>query len=248
MRTKDIISLLCLLCVPLLADPAHAADYVIHVGGVCSVDFTGVGKGDDDPEPLGVFAGVDSVDAQVDQRDTMSKATADMKAVLDAYCLGDDWCYIYTFSNGGATISRTLSVYDTRWNIYYVLNSASNEGGSELSYTGWLASAALGCDLAGDVGPSDHRNGWNHNDTDGVGFSMIGAYGGPWYTAMLLPGQDDGTVPFHSSGAMNDTYAADNLCQDDRQWANHEIAWTCEGYDLDHAGMKMKGLCELGGC
>lgn len=224
---------------------AQAANYFIHVGGVCSTGFLG-GKGGG---YLGSFADYTSINAAVDQRDSMSTATAQMRTTLDTYCTGSNWCKIYTYSNGGAVISRTLSIYSTDWNIYWVLNSASSEGGSELSSTGWAAEIFLGCGLAGDITPSDHRNGWNHNDTNNNTIYQIGGYDGWWYTSAFLPGEDDGAVAFHSAAGLISTYSVSWMCYASQyHWTNHVIAWTCSGYDLDHYGMKMKGICNLGGC
>jgi hypothetical protein len=224
---------------------AHATDYFIQVGGVCSTDFLG-GKGN---ARLADLPGVVSVNARVDQRDSMATATAEMRGVLDTYCTGQDWCYVYTYSNGGAVISRVLSLYNTPWNIYWVMNAASNEGGSELSYTRWAAQIFLGCGLAGRIAPSDHRSGWNHDDTNGVSFFGVVGEDGWWYSRGFLPGDDDGAVAFHSAGGFRDTYSLRSLCYDRRYYySNHFIAFTCSGFPDDHFETKMRGICELGGC
>lgn len=224
---------------------ALGADYFIQVGGVCSQDFL-IGKGNG---RLANFPGVTSVNAQVDQRNSMSTATAELRNILDAYCTGDDWCYVYAYSNGGATISRTLSIYSTDWNIYWVMVSGSNEGGSELSYTRWAAEIFLGCNLAGHIAPSDHRSNWNHDDTNGNTIYTVSGKDGWWYSTWLLPGEDDGAVAFHSSAGLIDTFRVDELCFDPQyHWANHVTAFTCTGFPDDHYETKMRGICELGGC
>ncbi len=231
----------------LLAFPTstRAADYFIQLGGVCSQEFL-EGKGGG---RLASFSGVTAVNAQVDQRNSMSTATAQLRTVLDTYCLGDDWCYVYTYSNGAAVISRALSVYSTDWNIYFVMQSGGNEGGSELSQTGWAAEIFLGCDMADEITPSDHRSGWNHNDTGGNTFYTVSGEDGWWYSSWLLPGEDDGAVAFHSSGGFISTYSVDWLCYDPQYfYANHVTAYTCSGFPDDHYELKMRGICELGGC
>lgn len=223
----------------------HAADYFVQVSGVCSDGFVG-GKGEGS---LANFAGITSIDADVNQDNSMAQATSDLRAVLDTYCSGDDWCYVYTYSNGGAVASRTLSLYDTDWNIYWVMSSGSNEGGSELARTGIAADIFLGCDLASDITPSDHRGGWNHNDTNGNTFYMVAGEDGWWYSSFLLPGEDDGAVAFHSAGGFNSTFNVDSLCFDQSfYYDNHVVAFTCEGFPDDHYETKMRGICELGGC
>ncbi|MEO1174502.1 MAG: hypothetical protein AAFX94_20975, partial [Myxococcota bacterium] len=56
----------------LSAQDAIAADYFIQLSGVCSTEFVG-GKGEGQ---LASFSGITSVNAVVDQRDSMSQATA----------------------------------------------------------------------------------------------------------------------------------------------------------------------------
>jgi hypothetical protein len=101
---------------------------------------------------LAELDGVESVNAFVDQRTSMTSAVSDLRDELDRSCRGDDWCYLHGYSNGGAVISRTLATHeDDRWNVLWVLHTASNEGGSELS-GGTLASLSatlgLSCELA----------------------------------------------------------------------------------------------------
>ena len=221
--------------------------YAIHLSGLCSTQWEG-GKGNGF---LGTFEGITSISAQVDQTTSMEVATADFARTLDTYCTGNNWCYVFTYSNGGAVASRTLSLYETTWNILWVLSSASNEGGSEIGGTGWVGEVFGGCELAGHIGPSDHRGGWNHNDTGGTTFYMVGGYANfaPWMQSWFLPGEDDGAVAYHSAGGYNDTYSTSNLCGDEgAHWANHVAAYSCEGFDLDHFEMQNQGVCLAGGC
>lgn len=220
--------------------------YAIHVGGVCSTSFIGSKGGG----ALGVWEGIESIDGAVDQRDNMAQATADLQGILDEHCTGDDWCYLFTYSNSGATLSRVLSLSDTEYNIVWSMNAASNEGGSEIGGTGWIGEVFGGCDLTGHIGTSDHRSGWNHNDTGGSTFYMVGGYRGmvPWVQSSVLPGEDDGAVAYHSSGGYNDTYSEDTLCgarQD--HFVNHEAAFSCDGYGKNHFDMKMQGVIQTGG-
>ncbi|MCA9620820.1 MAG: hypothetical protein KC731_17475 [Myxococcales bacterium] len=237
---------------------AAEGETMIHVGGICSQHFA-------DPESkgggaLGHWAGVASVDAWVDQRASMGQAVADLSKTLDRQCRGDAWCYVYAYSNGGAVVSRTLAQQDAeRWNILWVFTTASNEGGSELSGgLGAQAAAGLGlsCDLAARISPSDHRAGWNHNDTAGNQFYGIGGTDEWWYTGgfpdFFGGDANDGAVAVHSSAGLNDTYAVPDddpwLCYTpEAHYDNHGVAYRCDGYDLDHHAMKMQGIWELGG-
>src|SRR5579859_7186350 len=125
---KTLPLVLAALAIPLTAS---ADTFDIHVGGICSTDFG---------TTLGQWPGETSIDAQIDQRDSMATATTQMAATLDRYCTGNNLCFVYVYSNGGAVMSRTLALYSTSWNIAYVAATASNEGGSEIGGTGFLAS------------------------------------------------------------------------------------------------------------
>lgn len=233
--------------------------YMLHVGGVCSTSFT-VGKKGENGARIGQWDGITSVDLSVDQTGSMSVAVPQMIDHLDTYCTGADECLIYTYSNGGAVVSKAIALTESgRWNILWVLNAASNVGGSEIA-DNFLAAplTALGfrCDLADEIGPSDFRNAWNHNDTDGATFYMLPGNKEWWYTGRVPDffggSANDGAVAYHSSAGLNDTYHV----SDDDPWAcyeatyhyeNHVPAFTCEGLDLDHNEMISAGIDQLGG-
>jgi hypothetical protein len=237
----------------LIAAPSLAAAgvYNIHVGGVCSTNYTN-GKGA--PSDVGHWAGETSISASVDQRNSMSTATSNMKSVLDTYCTGSNSCWIFTYSNGAAVVSRTLAIYSTNWNIDYVLNSGGNEGGSEIGNTGWVGEVFGGCQLAGNgqVTPSAHRNGWNHNDTNGNTIIGIAGTGTIWYsfglTHLLLPGDDDSVVAFHSAGGMSNSGSYYNVCSSPKYSNHYGYSGHCGGESEDHLHMSKKFVCLLGGC
>jgi|ERR1041385_2266623 len=223
---------------------ASANVYDIQLGGMCSQHFL---EGNGNPR-LGNWPGETSVDAWVNQNDSMATATAQLASIFDTYCTGNNYCYVYTFSNGGAVISRTLSLYSTAWNIGYVANAASNEGGSEIGGTGWVGEIFGGCYLAGHIGPSDQRNGWNHYETHGRIIGQIGGDGWlfPYAQSAVLPGHDDGAVAHHSSGGFIDTWALDSLCYSGH-WTNHQVWWSCEYGSNNHYDMKMQAIIDDGG-
>lgn len=232
---------------------------LVHVGGLCTTHFLDEKKRGPAAR-LARFEGVESVNAKVDQRTSMGQATADLRDTLDAHCTGDSWCYLYTYSNGGAVLSRTLALHaDDRWNLLWALTVASNEGGSELSgrmstdLAVWLG---LTCDLASVVAPTDHRSAWNHDDTGGITFYTLAGRAETFYTGRFpdfFSGQaNDGAVAYHSSGGLNDTWFVTDdepwLCWDEAyHWAGHEPVYSCEGLDLDHGEMQVAGLRALGG-
>ncbi|MBX3159863.1 MAG: hypothetical protein KF773_28085 [Deltaproteobacteria bacterium] len=241
MRKSLLLAIGIVLASPLTA---AATTYNIHMGGICSTQFSG-GKGGG---YLGSWAGEVSIDAPVDQRDSMATATANLASTLNTYCTGNNYCYIYTYSNGGAVVSRTLSLSQTTWNIGYVVVAAGNQGGSELGGTGWVGEVFGGCYLAGRIGPSDHRNGWNHHDTNGRIIGQIGGNGwlAPYAQSSILPGHDDGAVAEHSSGGYVYAGSYDSLCYAGK-WTNHQTWWSCEYGSLNHNDLKMKHVCNDGG-
>jgi hypothetical protein len=229
---------------------ASAAVYNIHVGGVCSTRFTN-GKGA--ASSVGSWSdGSISINAYVDQRNSMSTATSNLKSVLDQYCTSGNSCWVYTYSNGAAVLSRTLSIYSTRWNINAVFNSAGNGGGTELSSTGWVAEIFGGCSLASQVTPSLHRNGWNHNDTNGASILHIAGTGTIWWsfglTKGLLPGTDDSVVAFHSAGGMSNTNAYSNVCSTPKYTNHYGVSGRCGGESEHHLNISKKFVCITGGC
>ncbi len=239
---------------------AATTDSFIHVGGICSQRFVQPGGGKKSEGALGSWPQVDSVNAAVDQRDSMAVAVADLRQLLDERCDGQRWCYLYGYSNGAAVISKLLSIYDAeRWNIVWVAISAGNEGGSELSASlGADLSQLLGlsCPLANEIAPSDLRPAWNHNDTAGNTFYQLGGRNQWWYTGGAIDFFDgmanDGAVAYHSSGGLREAYFVSDddpwLCYEaNAHYDQHEVAYNCQGYDLDHYEMKMQGIFELGG-
>ena len=238
---KLLLAVVALLLIPA---SAFANTYMIHVGGICSTGFTG-GNGNG---YLGSWPGITSIDAYVDQNDSMVTATNQLTSTFDTYCTGGNWCYVTAYSNGSAVASRTLAVSAHSWNIVYIANSASNEGGSQLGGTGWLGQVFGGCYLAGHIGPSDHRNGWNHNDTKGLQVGGIGGNGWlfPYAQSSILPGHDDGAVSTASSSGNSSSSGVNSLC-DGAKYANHVVWWSCEYGSLNHYDLKMKAVCNLGG-
>lgn len=224
------------LAIPLTA---NAEVVNIHVNGICSQNWG---------TPMGSWAGERSVDASVDQRTSMAQATTQLAAILDANCRGSNLCYVYVYSNGGAVMSRTLATNTTPWNIGYIAATASNEGGSELGGTGFIGEVFGGCALAGRIGVSDHRNGWNHNDTHGIVTGMIAGNGwlAPFIQHAILPGHDDGATSHASSGGYSAAGAKNDICGTGK-YANRQAWYSCEYGSLNHGQMKLKMVCNEGG-
>ncbi|HEY0194134.1 MAG TPA: hypothetical protein VGC42_23615 [Kofleriaceae bacterium] len=237
MNTLVKIAIAAAIAVPTVAS---ANTYRIQVGGICSTDFGST---------IGKWSGQTSINAPIDQRDSMATATSQMAGVLNQYCTGSNLCYVYVYSNGGAVMSRTLALNSTAWNIAYVAASASNEGGSELGGTGYIGEVFGGCALAGHIGTSDHRNGWNHNDTHGIVTRMIAGDGwlAPYIQAAILPGHDDGAVSEASAGGYAAAGSHSSICDSSTKYANHAAYYSCEYGSLNHLQMKLKMICNEGG-
>jgi len=237
MKTLLQLAIAVSLAVPTVAS---ADTFNIHVGGICSTDFGST---------LGQWAGQTSINAPIDQRNSMATATSQMVGVLNQYCTGSNLCYVYVYSNGGAVMSRTLALNSTAWNIAYVAAAASNEGGSEIGGTGLIGQIFGGCALAGHIGVSDHRNGWNHNDTHGIVTGMIAGDGwlAPFVQSAVLPGHDDGAVSEASAGGYASAGSHNSICESGTKYANHQAWFSCEYGSLNHLQMKLKMVCDDGG-
>jgi len=250
MKTRNLlVSLIVVLAIGSAPGVAKAATYALHVGGICSQYFTqGGGR-------LGNWPGITSVDLVVDQRTSMVTASSQLKSKLDLYCTGGNNCYIFAYSNGGAVVSKTLATYDVNYNIVWVGNAASNEGGSELS--GSQIQALLGgltstdCPLASNISPTDQRGGWTHDDTNGTILYMtageVAAYQSLIALWPFVLGENDGVVGFHSAGGKAQDEATSNVCTG-VHYTNHVVPWACDGfYAKDHFGMKMLYILRAGG-
>ena len=199
---------------------ARAADFLVHVGGMCSQWF-----GDDNMVGIPGFI---NVDARVTQIRETDEAVDDLRRFLDGTCPrgSSHWCRLYGFSQGAAAISKLMSVEpEGRWQILGVNFSGSNEGGSELADNGMFSEWFAGCDIADEIGPSQNRA-WNHHDTNGLLFEMLAGNDGyddykivsSWY----IDGEDDGAVGMDSSGGYVNAGGYDNICQWDRaRWEFH---------------------------
>jgi hypothetical protein len=236
MNKRLLLAISASLAIPVTA---NAEVFNIHVGGICSTDFGSI---------LGHWPGQTSINAQIDQRNSMATATAQMKATLDTHCTGTNLCYVYVYSNGGAVMSRTLALNATPWNIGFVAAAASNEGGSEIGGTGLIGQVFGGCALAGHIGTSDHRNGWNHNDTHGIVTGMVAGNGflAPFVQSAVLPGHDDGAVSEASAGGYATAAGRNSICESGK-FANHQAWFSCEFGSLNHIAMKLKMICLDGG-
>jgi hypothetical protein len=242
-----LASLILCTAVPAIAS---ATVYNIHVGGSCGTSYTS-GKGA--ASAVGQWSGEVSINASVDQRNSMSTAVANLKTVLDTYCKGGNSCWVFTYSNGAAVTSKVLAVYGG-YNVDYVINAGGNEGGSELTGTGWVGEAFGVCSLAAgsQISVSSHRNGWNHNATDGALIYHMAGKGTIWWTlgttSLILPGEDDSVVAFHSAAGMSSAGSYSNACSGPKYSSHYVESSLCSGTSNNHLNISRAYVCRLGGC
>jgi hypothetical protein len=226
-----------------VASAGFSTTYVLHLNGMCSTHWLD-GKSKGGVSRLANAPGYVSVNCYVDNNNTIAYSASQFKTnYLDVYCKGSNWCYIVNYSAGDAIVGYINANYTPQWNIAYVYTTAGAGGGSEISISG--ISDLFTCNLGGQLGVSTIRNMYNHNDTNGITIYHIGGYKGIFGASVLLPGEDDGAVAYHSSAACVNSGSYNNLCNC-THWTNHVIAYTCSGYYLNHYEMKMKFITQLG--
>lgn len=230
----------------------------LHVGGMCSTKWDYAG----DPDRLADTAGIAN-SVSVDVRAVQTEASGTQVAAntlsryLDACCTGSNGCIVYNYSNGDnvvgyaldqlASVTRTCTgrkknrvcTEELDWNVLEVRTAAGNGGGSELSNWGSLADL-FACSLAPEIGPSQIRNLYDHNNTRGIPIYHMGGFldqtsgsdditldAGWWF----LPWHSDGAVAYHSSGARNNSV---EWCGDGRNlvWDWDYLGYWCADENL----------------
>jgi hypothetical protein len=263
-----------LLCVSALlaAGVALAENYTLWingrnggaVGNYNNFDYWG---------PAAVEAGVHKKSANWDGYNSVATQSGHIRNALDCFCTGPNWCYIATHSAGDMMIGYTLAQYggSTRrvrnaqpvstgvcgtvgtqfqvgWNIKWVRSAAGSAGGSELADAGrWTT----GEPLVHEHKVSRARALYNHNETRNIWFYMY-AGASSRFAAVLLPGQDDDVVAYHSAGAVSGTAGGaycnpgDWFCRDltlgpgtneggRPKWNYHSVVFRDDGEDYRHA-------------
>ena len=205
---------------------------------MCSTQWLDSGR-------LASSSGKTSINCAVDNNTSVAYSASQFKTkYLDVYCKGSNWCYVVNYSAGDSIMGYINAAYVPSWNIAYVYTTAGASGGSEVagSFT-----ALFKCALVKDLSVSTMRNMYNHNDTNGIIVYRIGGSKAIWYSpgSMILPGEDDGAVAFHSSGGCVTSGSYSNFTQCTK-WTNHVTYGSTSGYYLDHFAMKMKFVTLLG--
>ena len=206
---------------------AYAGNYTLWVHGRNTSQNTQPGNHADFTYwgPSSVSAGVNKKAVNWDGVSRISTTNGHIRAALDCYCTGNNWCYVATHSAGDLNFSYALSLYggstryvrnaspnssgvcgttggtQTGWNIKWVDVASGAAGGSELANLGeWAVSDPLTTDLK----TANARSMFNHNQTRGVMFYMFAGAKGSLH-ASLLPGQDDEALAYHTTGGLSST-------------------------------------------
>jgi len=222
--------------------------------------------------PATTAAGVNKKSVNWDGYNNIATTNQHIRNALDCYCTGPNWCYVAAHSAGNLQIGYALSLYGTSarykknatpdaggqcgnsdggtqtgWNIKWVDVAGGAAGGSELANSGdW----ALSEPLVSDLKTSTARAMYNHNATAGKMFYMFAGASGTLYS-VVLPGQDDEAIAYHSSGGVSGTSGAsfcnpsDWFCNDltlgtaaneggRAKWTNHSVKFRDSNEQVNH--------------
>jgi hypothetical protein len=244
---------------------AGATNIDIHVGGMCSTEWTGGGGGGF----TGSFAGETSLNAASDQRDSLSVAAAQLKTQLDTNCpmSGSNTCYVYNYSGGDNVLNYLFATTSYSWKIGYVWTSAGAGGGSRLAGT---VASLLTCSYANQLTETAARGAYNHNIPNSSTTTVYRLGGNRQMTASnvacaigstlnllsfglisggtCLQSQNDGAVAFQSSGAYSSVGDYSAFWDTGfTHWTNHasfdSLTGVAMNRDQNHYQMKMYGVC-----
>jgi len=223
--------------------------------------------------PSTTEAGVNKKAVNWDGRQRIGAQNYRIRDALDCFCTGPNWCYVAAHSAGNLQIGYALSMYggsarykkdalpnssgvcgntdgttQVGWNIKWVNVASGAGGGSELADLGeWVVSEPLVSDLV----TTTARAMYNHNTTRNVWFYMFAGAKGTLYS-FLLPGQDDESVAYHSTGGVSgssgssqcnpgDWFCGGTLnygtaaCSDGREkWSYHSVQLRDDGQAFNH--------------
>ena len=203
---------------------ASAANYTLWVNGRGGGGVVGNYGSFTYWGPATTAAGVNKKAVNWDGYNSIASQNGKVRAALDCFCTGPNWCYVATHSAGDLIFGYTLANYggsarmkksaapgstgvcgnsdgtsQTGWNIKWVRAASGAGGGSELSDAG---SWTTGEPLVSDLKTTTARAMYDHNATRNVMFYMYAGARGTAYSG-ILPGQDDEAVAYHSTGGVS---------------------------------------------
>lgn len=170
------------------------------------------------------------------------RAQSKLYQVLEAKCKGTNWCTIVCHSAGCYASEYFIDKSATTYNIRRIWASSSAAGGSELANAAFWASN----DMVSALKTGNARGSYNHNNMKGIGVFAIAGYEATWTGAsVILPGEDDGAVSYHSTCGINATGSFSN-CLSGTRYSLHNIwsgrasgtEWSSSknGYNKVHTG------------
>ncbi len=231
---------LCVLALAAVSGVANATNYTLWVNGRHGTGVVGDYTSFNYWGPSNVPAGVNKKAVNWDGYNSIATQNWHVRAALDCFCTGGNWCYLVTYSASDLMLGYTLANYggskrmvkravpnssgvcsnstgraQTGWNIKWVRVGAGAAGGTELADAGsWTTSEPL----VADMKTATARAMYDHNNTRNLWFYMYAGAKGAYYS-FLLPGQDDSVVPYHSSGGVSGSSGA-AFCNPSDWWCN----------------------------
>jgi hypothetical protein len=175
-------------------------------------------------------AGVNKIAVNWGGTGHVSTTNVSIRNALDCFCTGANFCNVAVHSAGNMQIGYALDLFGSTernvtnaqpgadgtcqgtgetqvgWNIKVVDVAAGAAGGSELSDVGFWASP-IARDLIADLRTTVARTLYDHNNTQGLTFNMYTGAKGLAGASLILPGEDDLAVAYHSSGGLSDVGA-----------------------------------------
>lgn len=147
------------------------------------------------------------------------RAQSKLYQVLEAQCKGTNYCTIICHSAGCYATEYFIDKSATAYNIRRIWASSSAAGGSELANAAfWTSTGMVEALKTGNA-----RGSYNHNNTRGVGVYAIAGYEATWTGAsVILPGEDDGAVAYHTTCGINTTGSYSN-CLSGTRYSYHYI-------------------------
>jgi hypothetical protein len=218
MSKRTILKSITLFVALTLAGSLSAQTYTVFIHGKSGSNHNGVGTTDVNnywgsaPSSVSgskIFIGYDGT---TDPRTYgSSRAQTNVTTGLSNYCKGANSCKIVCHSAGCYAIEYWLSnlggtASSKGFNITKVTALAAASGGSELASTlnaitfGFAGNAM---DKALIVGTA--RGAFNHNNTASISVNHVPGYKGMIGASLILPGEDDYAVAYHSSCGYNRT-------------------------------------------
>ncbi|EIE02543.1 hypothetical protein LEP1GSC185_1805 [Leptospira licerasiae serovar Varillal str. VAR 010] len=255
----------------LFAGSLSAQTYTVFIHGKSDSNHNGVGTTDVNnywgsaPNSVSgakIFVGYDGT---TDPRTYgTARAQTNVTTGLNTYCKGTNSCKIVCHSAGCYAIEYWLSnlgatASSKGYNLTKVTALASASGGSE------LASALNGITFGFGGNAMDKslivgtaRGAYNHNNTAGITVYQVPGYKGMAGASLILPGEDDYAVAFHSSCAYNKSggvsVCQSSLTQSEGIWPfNSNVTYTqfqghtrapsvgSSGLYLNHSELKNEG-------